>query len=253
MPVSKKKFQKRFHSKRSPLRKVMGLHSCMETLKVRPKKIRSIYLQKNWSRNKDLKWIVEQSRRFRIDLIEQTRDQLFSWGENHQGVALIVEESPTAQVSGLHSVTFVFIDGLEDPRNLGSIIRTSWLMGVHGIFLPDTRNSMHHLSASVCKSASGGAEHVPVQFLQHPYQWMQSMKKDGYWIYGLDVHGTDLLWEEVFHKKTILVAGSESRGLKTKTKKMCDKALYIPQQSETGSYNLSISLALGISQVSKTT
>ena len=251
MPIQRN-FKKRLHSKRTLLRKVMGIHSCMETLKVRPKKIRSIYIQSNWSRSKDLKWIVEQSRRFRIDLIEQTRDQLFSWGENHQGVALVVEESPKVEVSKLHSAVFIFIDGLEDPRNLGAIIRTSWLMGVHGIFLPDIRNSMHHLSATVCKSASGGAEHVPVEFLQHPYKWMYNMKKEGCWIYGLDAQGTDSIWKEAFHKKTILVAGSESRGLKKKTKNLCDKTLYIPQKSQTGSYNLSISLALGLTQAFKT-
>ena len=231
------------------IRKVMGIHSCMETLKVRPKKVRSLYIQKNWRQKKDLQWIVEQSRRFRIDLIEQTREQLFSWGANHQGVALIVEENPKFQISDLSSATFVFIDGLEDPRNLGSIIRTSWLMGVNGIFLPHIRNSMRDVSATVCKSASGGAEHVPVEFLEHPYKWMKTMKKDGFWIYGLDAKGSHSLWEEKFNEKVILVAGAESRGLKEKTKKICDKTLYIPQQSKTGSYNLSISLALGISQV----
>ena len=235
---------------KSSIRKVMGIHSCMETLKVRPKKVRSLYIQENWRQKKDLQWIVEQSRRFRIDLIEQTREQLFSWGANHQGVALIVEENPTVQeVSNLSSATFVFIDGLEDPRNLGSIIRTSWLMGVNGIFLPYTRNSMRDVSATVCKSASGGAEHVPLEFLEHPYKWMQNMKKDGFWIYGLDAKGSHSLWKEQFNQQVILVAGAESRGLKEKTKKLCDKVLHIPQQSKTGSYNLSISLALGLSQV----
>ena len=229
----------------------MGLHSCMETLKVRPKKIRSIYIQNNWKSKKDLKWIVEQSRRFRIDLIEQTRSQLFSWGENHQGIALIVEESPQVHVSKLDSAVFVFIDGLGDPRNLGAIIRTSWLMGVEGIFLPKVRNSMHHLSATVCKSASGGAEHVPVEFLEHPYKWMSQMKKEGYWIYGLDSQAKDSLQQTIFHQKTILVAGSESKGLKVKTKNLCDKTISISQKSKTGNYNLSVSIALGLSQVFK--
>ena len=118
----------------SKIRKVMGLHACKEVLKVRPKKIRAIYVQNNWKKNSELKFIVEQARRFRIDLVEQTKAQMASWGKGNQGASLIVEESPMFKPSSKNKSVLVFIDGLEDPRNLGSILRTSWLMGVDGIF-----------------------------------------------------------------------------------------------------------------------
>ena len=229
----------------SKIRKVIGLHACKETLKVRPKKIRTIYIQNNWSKNFELKFIVEQARRFRIDLVEQTKEQMASWGKGNQGASLIVEESPVFKSSSKTKSILVFIDGLEDPRNLGSILRTSWLMGVDGIFLP-TKNSIRQITAVVSKSASGGAEHVPIQFLSRPKDWMKQQKEKGYWLYGLDPKGAVSLWKEKFNDKIILIAGSESRGLKQTTKKLCDRLIYIPQKSSSGNYNLAVSIALAL-------
>ena len=225
----------------------MGVHSCKETLKTRPKKIRTIYIQKNWKKNAELQFIVEQARRFRIDFIEQTKEQMASWGKGHQGTALIVEESPAFKNSSKDKSVLIFIDGLEDPRNLGSIIRTSWLMGAGGIFLP-SRNSIHQITAAVSKSASGGAEHVPVQFLSNPKSWIKKQKDKGYQLYGLDPKGTVSLWEETFNDKIILTAGAESRGLKQTTKKLCDQLIYIPQKSSSGNYNLAVSIALALAR-----
>ena len=229
------------------VRKIIGIHSCKETLKVRPKKVRTIYIQRNWEKNPELKFIVEQARRFRIDFIEQTKEQMASWGRGHQGTALIVEESPVFKSPAKEKSILVFIDGLEDPRNLGSIIRTSWLMGVDGIFLP-IRNSIHQMTATVSKSASGGTEHVPIQFLSSPNAWMKKQKDKGYWLYGLDPKGVASLWEESFNDKIILIAGSEGRGLKQTTKKLCDQLIYIPQKSSSGNYNLSVSIALALAR-----
>ena len=231
----------------SKVRKVMGLHSCKETLKVRPKKIRTIYIQNNWKKNAELKFIVEQARRFRIDFIEQTKEQMASWGKGHQGTALIVEEGPVFKNTKKEKSILIFIDGLEDPRNLGSIIRTAWLMGADGIFLP-SRNSIHQITASVSKSASGGAEHIPVQFLSRPYSWIKKQKDKGYQLYGLDPKGTLSLWEETFEGKVILTAGAEGRGLRQATKKLCGQLVYIPQKSSSGNYNLSVSIALALTR-----
>jgi len=170
-----------------------------------------------------------------------------SWGKGHQGTALIVEESPVFKTSTKDKSILVFIDGLEDPRNLGSIVRTSWLMGVDGIFLP-TRNSIQQITPAVSKSASGGAEHVPIQFLSHPNSWMKRQKTKGYWLYGLDQKGASSLWEEPLYEKIIFIAGSEGKGLKQTTKKLCDQLIYIPQKSSSGNYNLSVSIALAVSR-----
>lgn len=232
----------------SKIRKVIGVHSCKETLKVRPKKVRAVYIQKNWKKNPELTFIVEQTRRFRIDLVEQTKEQLASWGKGSQGVALVVEESPIFKSTSKSKSVLIFIDGLEDPRNLGSILRTSWLMGVDGIFLP-AKNSIHQITAVVSKSACGGAEHVPVQFLSRPNLWMRQQKEKGYWLYGLDPNSSSTsLWKEKFNDRIILIVGSEGRGLKQTTKKLCDRLIHIPQKSSSGNYNLSISIALALAR-----
>ena len=241
-----KRIKKRRNLRRA--RKVMGIHACMETLKVRPKKIRSIYVQKGWKQQKQIKWIVEQAQRYRIDLIEHTKQQMAGWGYGHQGTALVVEESPQLNLSKNKKSVLIYIDGLEDPRNLGAVLRTAWLMGGQGIFLPE-RNSIHYLTSAVAKTASGGAEHIPVEFLSRPSHWIQKIKEEGYWVYGLDKKSSCSLLEEEFGDQVVLAVGSEGKGLKPRTKLLCDRMVSIPQMSAEGNYNLSVAVALGLSRV----
>ena len=250
-----KKIKRKIQNKKSSARKkkliqsrlsrqVMGIHSCLEVLRARPKKIRTIYVQKNWQANRGLKEIVSQAGRYRIDVCEQS--QMASWGKGHQGAALIVEESPCFDFSAKREKSvLIYIDGLEDPRNLGAVIRTAWLMGAEGVFLP-TRNSIRKVTAVVSKSACGGSEYVPVEFLANPRQWIQKMKKSGFIVYGLEKKGPHSLWSEKFEKKAILIAGSEDKGLKLKTKSLCDQLIHIPQQCKQGHYNLSVSISLAL-------
>ena len=240
--------KKKRRQNRHRARKVMGIHACMETLKVRPKKIRSIYVQKDWKQQKQLRWIVEQAQKYRIDLIEHTKQQMAGWGHGHQGTALVVEESPQISLSKSKKSVLVYIDGLEDPRNLGAVLRTVWLMGGQGVFLPE-RNSIHCLTSAVAKTASGGAEHIPVEFLSRPGPWIQKIKEKGYWVYGLDKKSSCSLFEEDFGDKVVLAVGSEGKGLKPKTKLLCDRMVSIPQMSLEGNYNLSVAVALGLSSV----
>ena len=233
------------------VRKVIGLHACLEVLKIRPRKVRAVYIQTNWKQRLDLKNIVEQARRFRIDFFEQTKSQLSSWGAGHQGAALIVEESPRLQEKPPQGKSiFIFIDGLEDPRNLGAVLRSAWLMGAGAVFLP-VKDSIRRMTAVVSKSASGGAEHIPVEFLNRPCQWIRKIKKQGYFVYGLDKKGPRSLWKEKMEGKIVLAVGSEGRGLKNKTKQLCDVLLSIPQVDSSGSYNLSVAVALALSQINR--
>ena len=238
-------------SSRRRIRKVMGAHACLEALKIRPRKVRAVYVQNNWRQRLDLKNIVEQTRRFRVDFFEQTKAQMSSWGEGHQGAALIVEESPRIKVNSRQkNLIFIFIDGLENPRNLGAVLRTAWLMGANAVFLP-AKDSIRRVTAVVSKSASGGAEHIPVEFLPAPYQWIRKVKKQGYFVYGLDKKGPRPLWKEKMEGKIVLAVGSEGRGLKNKTKQLCDVLLHIPQADSSGSYNLSVATALALSQIGR--
>ena len=231
------------------IRKVIGIHSCLETLKVRPKKIRSIYVQTNWKKSKDLSFIAEKARQHKIDFFELSKAQLASWGMGHQGAALIVEESPRADLSkGAKEGVFIFIDGSQDPRNLGAVLRTAWLMGVLGVFLPEEK-SIQKLTALVCKTASGGAEYVPVEFLKNPALWLSQMKKKGFHLCGLDPSAKLSLFDFKFKEKTILIFGSEDRGLRSKTKSLCDHLIRIPQTCPSGSYNLAAASALTMGAV----
>lgn len=240
-----KKYKYKNHYSKPVARQVIGIHSCLETLKVRPRKVRAIYIQKNWSQNKELKKVIEYARQYKIEVIEKNKSQLHSFGVGHQGVALTVEENPHCDLNS--ASTLIYIDRIEDPRNLGSIIRTSWLMGVNGIFLPK-QDSIKNLTSTVNKVASGGVEHVPVEFIDQPKKWFEKMKKHGFWFYSLDSRSKKTISDISFSDKKIFVLGCEGRGIRPSIKNQCDEHVSIPQVEKTAHYNLSVALSITLYQ-----
>ena len=134
-----------------------------------------------------------------------------------------------------------FLDGITDPHNLGAILRTAWLLKVDGLFIP--KNRRVDLTPTVCKVASGGAEYVPVESCQFQSQ-LQWFKNRGYWIYGLSEKSKHSFSSQKTASKTVLVVGAEDRGLRSSTKKFCDRQLSLPQSTLEASYNVSVAFAL---------
>jgi 23S rRNA (guanosine2251-2'-O)-methyltransferase len=235
--------------KRKAGRWVIGLHSCQEVLKVRPRAISDVWLRTDWERSEDLTLMAERTHRYHLKPQNKSVSQLDTLGHGHQGVAFLVTEDPQLDWEILKAdkpQIVLILDGLEDPQNLGSILRTSWLTEVAGIFTPDDRAV--GLTNTVCKIASGGAEYIPVERVSNFAPTFERLKELGFWVYGLAEKGEQVPWQLKLPQKVAWVVGSEGSGLRITTERMCDELVRLPQAKTGSSYNASIAVAMALGE-----
>lgn len=240
------------HPRRDGARWVVGIHSCEETLKVRPKAIREIWFRQDYESSQQLRELADSAQHFKIKIHQKSPGQIDQIGSGNQGVALAVTESPELDWSTLEGEgrrLVLVCDGLEDPQNLGSIVRTAWLAGADAILIPEDRAV--GLTPAVCKIASGGAEHVPVEVATNLPTEMQRLKDAGFWIYGLSEKGTRKPWDFNLPEKVAWVVGSEGSGMRITTERACDELVRIPQVASGSSYNASIAVAMALTETAR--
>ena len=132
----------------------------------------------------------------------------------------------------------IVLDGVEDPHNLGAIIRTAQAAGAAAVLVPDRRAA--GLTEIVAKASAGAIEHLPVVRIGNVSQTLEELKKRGFWIYGLDERGTQLYSETEYALPTVLVLGGEGRGVHDLVKKHCDVLVRIPMAGAIASLNVSV-------------
>lgn len=228
---------------------VIGIHSCREVFRMRPKAIAEIWLRNDWSRSEDLKDFAQAAKAQSLQLQERTVPQLDALGHGHQGIALRVTENPKIDWESLatdEKAIILVLDGLEDPQNLGSILRTAWLAGVKGVLIPEDRAV--GLTTSVCKIASGGAEHVAVERHTQFAQVFKRLKDLGFWIYGLAEKGKQTPWDLKISDKVVWVVGAEDTGMRVTTERICDELIRLPQAKSGSSYNASVATAMALTE-----
>lgn len=230
-------------------RVVIGTHAIIEALKVRPRQVKGLWLRHGWERSTDLVDINEVAAKARIEVLEKPDSVIERFGPSQQGAALFVDGAPTLDLDGLDnfekSIVLV-LDGIEDPHNLGAIVRTSWLTGVHGVLIPQDRAV--GLTPTVHKVACGGVEHVPVEETTNFANHLEELKKKGYWVFGLSPRGKKSIFELELPEKVIWAIGSEDKGLRVTTERNCDELVFIPQSSSSASYNASVATAMALTE-----
>lgn len=236
---------------RDRARWVVGLHSVEEALKIRPRAIRELWLRADWSSSQQLRELQEQALSKRIQVREKSSGQLDQVGLGNQGVAAALTETPEVNWEKLadseRSVVLI-LDGIEDPQNLGAMMRTAWLMGVDALFIPPDRAV--GITPTVCKVASGGAEHVPVE-TDSLHSVMEQLKKHGFWIYGLAEAGTRPPWDFKLPPKIAWVVGAEGAGMRKPTEKACDDLVRLPQVPTGSSYNAAVACAMALVETAR--
>ena len=197
----------------SNLRQVVGVHACLETLRVRPHCITQIFFKENFSVSDTLANLHQKAKAMRLNPQVVSPKRLERLSRSHQGVGLTVEETPTWQEGPTQATqrTVVILDRIQDPQNLGSMLRTAWILGVEALFIP--QNKAVGLTASVCKVASGGAEHVPV-VIGNIFETLRTLKKEGFAIYGLQADGPNIQ-NIALPPFTAFVVGSEGHGIRS--------------------------------------
>lgn len=132
----------------------------------------------------------------------------------------------------------VVLDELEDPHNLGSIVRTAELSGVHGIIIPKRRNV--GVTGTVYKASVGAIEYMKIAKVTNINAELDRLKEEGIWIYGADINGEDYSYNTDFSGACALIIGNEGKGMSSLTKKKCDKLVKIPMIGKINSLNASV-------------
>lgn len=170
-------------------------------------------------------------------------------GPNHQGIAALAACKETVTLDELFVAAeakgeppfFVVCDELEDPHNLGAILRTAETAGVHGVVIPKRRSA--GLTSAVYKASAGAVEYVPVARVSNITDALREMKKRGVWVYGLDMDGET--WCSVDMKgAAAVVVGSEGRGISRLVKEQCDFIVSLPMRGHITSLNASVACGI---------
>ena len=225
---------------------IIGRNAVREAIKSE-RTIEALYLAKGKLEG-SINEIIKLAKEKKIVIKEVDRKKLdfLSDGEVHQGVIAIVTPYKYCEVSDILDVAIkkgekpfiVILDEIEDPHNLGSIIRTAELCGVHGIIIPKRRNAS--ITSTVYKSSAGAIEHVKVAKVTNINNVIDKLKEEGVWVYGADIEGEDYSYNVDFSGACALVIGSEGRGISKLTLKKCDRLVKIPMVGKINSLNASV-------------
>lgn len=178
-------------------------------------------------------------------------------GLNHQGIVARVTPFKYCEVNDIledakrkEQQTFIVIlDEIEDPHNLGSIIRTAELCGVHGIIIPKRRNV--GVTSTVYKCSAGAIEHMKIAKVTNINATIDMLKEQGIWIYGADIDGKDYSYNTDFSGPCALIIGSEGKGISSLTLKKCDLLVKIPMIGKINSLNASVAGGIMMYEVLK--
>lgn len=178
-------------------------------------------------------------------------------GLNHQGIVARVTPFKYCEVNDIledakrkeQQPFIVILDEIEDPHNLGSIIRTAELCGVHGIIIPKRRNV--GVTSTVYKCSAGAIEHMRIAKVTNINATIDILKEQGIWIYGADIDGTDYSYNTDFSGPCALIIGSEGKGISNLTLKKCDLLVKIPMIGKINSLNASVAGGIMMYEVLK--
>lgn len=190
-----------------------------------------------------------------IDEVSLQRLSQITNGANHQGIAAQVapytyhelDELITQAKANSDAPVIVIADGIADPHNLGAIIRTAEAMGCQGLIIPQRRAA--GVTSTVSKVAAGALESFPVARVVNLSRALETLKKEGFWIYGTVSEGGKRLHDFNFNGAIGLVIGSEGSGLSLLTQRCCDELISIPLEGTTPSLNASVAAAINLYEI----
>lgn len=176
-------------------------------------------------------------------------------GANHQGVAAYVAAHEYASVEDIFAYAeekgeapfIVVCDEIEDPHNLGAIIRTAECAGVHGVIIPKRRSAS--LNFTVGKTSAGALEYMRVARVSNLASTIDELKEKGCWVYGADMDGTDYKKTD-FTGAVVLVIGSERKGIGKLIRQKCDAIVSLPMKGNINSLNASVAAGILMYEVS---
>jgi len=225
--------------------RISRINPLLEILKSSPQRVNKILVQKD-SNKQDIAEIVRLSKRNRIPLQFVPKKRLDLLDKKHQGVAAFVLPKAFVSVDAiLESAELPFLlllDGVEDPQNLGAIIRTAEGAGIDGLVLPERRAA--GVTGAVASVSAGAVEHLKISRVTNLVRVMDDLRKRGVWLVGAE-GGSHEYWYDFDYTVPLgLVLGSEGKGLRPLVKAKCDRVLSIPLLGKLTSLNVAAAAAI---------
>ncbi len=236
--------------------KLFGVNPVAEALRAgRP--VQRLLVSEQRKTDRDVLEIVRLARGRGVEVRITTREALNREAPSalHQGVIAIASAREYATLDGILQVPaqkgqlplFLILDGVEDPRNLGAILRTAEAAGVHGVIIPERRAA--GLTETVAKASAGALEYVPVVKVANIVNTIEALKKTGVWVAGAEAGGKTLYWSADFARPTALVLGGEDKGVRRLVKEHCDYLVALPLLGKINSLNVSVAAGVLLYEV----
>ncbi len=226
-----------------------GLHPVEEAVRAGGRRLEYVLIARE--RSARLLALTEMCQAAGVRVSFEGKDQLtrIAKTDAHQGVVAAMRERRFLTVEDLLAAKgkfdrrfFLALDGVEDPHNLGALLRSADGAGVDGVVLPERRSAP--ITGVVAKTSAGASEHVPVARVTNLVRALEQMKKANVWVLGLDERGTPDYTAFDFNADCVLVLGSEGTGLHELVKRTCDHLLRIPMEGSVSSLNVSVAGAV---------
>lgn len=229
---------------------VEGRNAVTELIKS-GKDINKLFIQKG-EKHGSINMIIALAKENKIVTVEVDRSKLDSLSQtkNHQGVIAIVPPFEYCDIEDIIEYAnkkneepfILMLDGIEDPHNLGSIIRTAETSGVHGIIIPKRRAV--GVNATVNKTSAGATQYMRVARVNNLTDTIKYLKKQGVWFYGTDMNGRNAYNKQDLTGPVCLVIGSEGFGISKLIKENMDVLIRIPMKGNISSLNASVSAGI---------
>ena len=227
-----------------------GLHPVEEAIRSGARRLDHVSIARE-RRDDRLEKVIQLCKSAGIRVTFDSRDQLTRLAKTdaHQGVLAVVRERQFLGIEDLMAPKeegqyrfFLALDGIEDPHNLGALLRTADGAGVDGVILPERRSAP--ITGTVAKTSAGASEHVRVARVTNLVRSLEQLKQRHVWVLGLDERGTPDYTEFDFKTDCVLVLGREGAGLHDLVKKTCDHLLRVPMLGQVSSLNVSVAGAV---------
>lgn len=233
-----------------------GRNAARECLRARRRHIHELLVADNLQSSSMIDELAALAAQTRIPVKRVARKTLDQLAQGHQGIVLKTGRYPTVEVEDmLHRAAkldeppfLIVLDHVEDPHNLGAVLRTAEAVGVHGVILPKQRAA--GVTPAVVNVSAGAVEHMWVAEVPNLAQVLKILKQDNIWIAGVELDST----AQFFHKTNLsgpiaLVVGSEGKGLSRLIRETCDFLVKLPMRGQVRSLNASVACSLILYEV----
>ncbi len=230
-----------------------GIHAVLEALRAGQARVERICVERGLHSAR-LQEVIDLARQSRVPVSFEERSWLDrkSGGQRHQGIVCYIAEAPTFTVEDVLRLAaspglLLVPDGIEDPHNLGAMLRSAEVAGADGVFIPLRRSA--GISPAVVRASAGATAHLRIARSGNTAQLIDLLKKNGYWVVGLAAEGNLPLWQADFTVPTALILGGEETGLHRLVRERCDHLLSIPVRGRVSSYNVSVAAGIALYEV----